>query len=290
MKPTFALKDGRPVHISDIPDDERGLKCGCICSACGRRLMAKKGNKNAHHFAHYNGGECSLETIIHNTAKSIIMEAGEILIPATRYKYKEVINYYVPRQVIPLTNIQDEKCVGNIQPDIVCYFKGKPLLIEVYVTHKVDNKKLQKIKAKNVSAIEIDLSDIGYDTDLKELKQLVLYETSNRKWLNNERINVIHNRLLSSCDIKPITSITHQEGIDMDVISYVETMVKNNWKRTDLPLKEKVTKYVFDCPLNKGCLKGRSAANLIKDCKKCEYIIHIDYHENTVACNGRRKR
>ena len=37
---TFALKDGVPAYIDDV---EAGLKCNCVCPACGEPLVAKKG-------------------------------------------------------------------------------------------------------------------------------------------------------------------------------------------------------------------------------------------------------
>ena len=36
----YALRDNSIVSISDV---ESGLKCGCVCPACGERLVAKKG-------------------------------------------------------------------------------------------------------------------------------------------------------------------------------------------------------------------------------------------------------
>ena len=41
LKMTYALKDGVITHISKV---ESGLACGCVCPACGEKLIAKKGN------------------------------------------------------------------------------------------------------------------------------------------------------------------------------------------------------------------------------------------------------
>lgn len=51
------IETGEVVSIDDVPS---GLKCNCICPNCNVRLIAKKGKKNVHHFAHVNGAECSL--------------------------------------------------------------------------------------------------------------------------------------------------------------------------------------------------------------------------------------
>lgn len=52
---TYAQKNEKLVHVSEV---ERGLKCGCVCPACGEVLIARKGNKVVHHFAHKSTIEC----------------------------------------------------------------------------------------------------------------------------------------------------------------------------------------------------------------------------------------
>ena len=50
-----ALKDGAITHVKDV---DSGLKCGCVCPACGEPLVARKGTKIMHHFAHKAGHNC----------------------------------------------------------------------------------------------------------------------------------------------------------------------------------------------------------------------------------------
>lgn len=285
MKPTFALKDGKPVHISDIPDEKRGLKCGCVCSACGHPLQARKGNTNAHHFAHDKGSECSAETVIHQTAKTIIMEAGEIHVPATRYNYKNIVDYYLPDQVIPLSNIHEEKDIGNIQPDIISYYKGKPLLIEIYVTHKVDDDKIQKIKDKGISAIEIDLSGIGYETDIDALRQLVLYDSTNRYWINDEDFNALHNRFLNLLEHKPIFSCTWSGMEKFLVYEYSESSTFSEMLTEEYEYREKVMSFVFDCPIDKQSIEGQSYA-LFTNCMNCKFKYGKNFPNGCVVCAG----
>lgn len=51
----YAIKDGMATSIENV---ESGLKCGCICPSCGEPLVARKGAKRMHHFAHYSGHNC----------------------------------------------------------------------------------------------------------------------------------------------------------------------------------------------------------------------------------------
>lgn len=39
LKLTVALKDG---VITNVEDVQSGIKCGCVCPACGEPLVAKK--------------------------------------------------------------------------------------------------------------------------------------------------------------------------------------------------------------------------------------------------------
>ena len=50
-------KNGKLVDINDVPS---GLECECTCPGCGGKLVAKKGEDTAHHFAHYRIQDCGL--------------------------------------------------------------------------------------------------------------------------------------------------------------------------------------------------------------------------------------
>lgn len=68
---------GEVVSIDDVPS---GLKCNCICPNCHVRLIAKKGKKNVHHFAHVNGAECLLSKKKHlkpNSYREELLEQPE---------------------------------------------------------------------------------------------------------------------------------------------------------------------------------------------------------------------
>lgn len=47
---------GEVVGIDDV--SSRGLNCNCKCAACGGDFIARKGEKNKHHFAHQSNYEC----------------------------------------------------------------------------------------------------------------------------------------------------------------------------------------------------------------------------------------
>lgn len=56
LKNPFGLRDGRIIMIEDIPPTERGLRCNCVCPACGDSFEARLGSVRVHHFAHSGEG------------------------------------------------------------------------------------------------------------------------------------------------------------------------------------------------------------------------------------------
>lgn len=50
-------RDGTIKGIEVVPS---GLACECVCPQCGEKLVAKKGDGLAAHFAHYQAQDCGL--------------------------------------------------------------------------------------------------------------------------------------------------------------------------------------------------------------------------------------
>lgn len=144
----YALKGGEIVSIDDV---ESGLKCGCVCPSCGEQLVAKKGKKMMHHFAHYSGHSCEYgyESSLHLAAKDILSSAKKITIPPVfikfdnSYKKDELI---CEAKEIIIDRVELEKRYDDIIPDIVVYSGGKQLFIEIFVTHSIDDVKLEKLR------------------------------------------------------------------------------------------------------------------------------------------------
>ena len=77
------LKEGKLVSIADA---ERGLKCNCTCTKCGKPLVAKKGEVNAHYFAHSADSDCTGETYEHIMAKMEIKGKKYLFVPDKRVR------------------------------------------------------------------------------------------------------------------------------------------------------------------------------------------------------------
>ena len=253
----YALKDGSIVNISEV---ESGLKCGCICPACSEQLVAKKGKKMKHHFAHYSGKTCSYgyESSLHLAAKDILSKAKKMTIPAVyvhfpdSYKGDELI---CEAKEIEIEDVELEKQFGSIVPDVVVKAGGKSFFVEIYVTHCIDEIKLEKIRKAQISTIEIDLSKKTSAISAEELSELLLRDSREKQWKYNKLAEVYLKRFISIADAKEIVS----RGLAM---------------------------HVDNCPIRARVWKGKPYANYIDDCLYCKYCIA---NGETFLCSGRER-
>lgn len=250
----YALYDNMLIHIDDV---QRGLDCGCICPSCGSKLIARKGSKKIHHFAHYNSEECNncIETSIHMLAKEILSEEMRIKIPAVylsfspeSYKDEQLI---YDEQLVKFDKVYLEKRIDDIIPDVVLELNGSKLLVEIYVTHGVDEQKENKIKEIGISTLLIDLSNQDYEISKEYLKEILLNDTDNKKWIYNKKEREIYNRFKEKA--RPFQDAGNLNG-------------------------------VF-CPQYLHGWKGKSSARL-EDCIYCEYCFSISGEVNCLGYSG----
>ena len=195
VKLSYGLRGGELVHISTVPS---GLDCDCYCAACDAKLMAKKGNEYTHHFAHYKSEDCehAVETALHFAAKKVLEEAAQITLPELIIKDEEVSGVMCGQwstksgsakvcevHIALIESVVLEKSLKNIIPDVIAYINGIPLIIEIAVTHFVDEKKESKIHDHNIASIEIDLSDLARDEGFESIRTIVIDGIDQKKWL-----------------------------------------------------------------------------------------------------------
>lgn len=180
----FGLRDGILYEPSQVPI---GKACGCICPSCNSPLIGRRGSKRPH-FAHAADRGCQggLETAVHMAAKQLIAERMQLFLPAFQILLPEMgiaSEILKPNRLIALDEVRLENAIGNIRPDIIAIESGKEILVEIAVTHFVDQTKKEKIKARGSHAIEIDLSRYKASIDFAALSE-VLFETPKHSyWL-----------------------------------------------------------------------------------------------------------
>ena len=254
----YALKNGELVGVDDV---ESGLKCECVCPACGERLVAKKGTKMMHHFSHYSGHNCEhgYETSLHLAAKEILQRAKRIMLPAVYLNDKNRSEDWLiskPKEII-IDHVDVEFRTNDIIPDIVVHSKNKQLFIEIFVTHRIDEQKLNKIKKASVSTIEIDLSKIE-DISSEQLENILINDIDHKRWAYNSLSEKLYGYLVEISERKP----TIRRGL---------------------------ATHADYCPISARLWRGKPYANVIDDCAYCPFHIDSDGYDEReyIVCSGK---
>lgn len=148
-------------EVVSIESVVSGLACECFCIDCGGELQAKKGKKNAHHFAHHansdvaNSCRWTPESELHQIAKEVIREDKFAMLPIGTINPK--LKEYV------FDEVRSEVRTGKRIPDIVADYRGEAILIEIAVTHFCGPEKIRDFKRSNANVIEFDLSGYKFD-------------------------------------------------------------------------------------------------------------------------------
>lgn len=199
----FGLRDGRVWAPGEVA---KGKGCGCVCPGCGQPLIAKAltSRHRRPHFAHLAVTDCPTgrESGIHKRAKQVILERRELLLPDWNGDLFDRINppraqddegqFHEGRRIewppvrVALRDLEKERSFGGYQPDVVAHDDVGELLIEIRVTHAVDDCKAARVQAHDRRMVEIDLSHMDRDTphDAAAFDEAVLFDVSNRTWIS----------------------------------------------------------------------------------------------------------
>ena len=256
IKLPYGLQDGDLVHISDVPS---GLKCNCVCPGCSAALVARKGSKTQHHFAHHSSATCesATETALHLAAKEILSTQKEIVLPAVCVEFNSNRRpmELSPERKFQIDSVQLETRTGDIVPDLIATIGTKQLLIEIFVTHRVDLHKIDKIRRLGISAVEVDLSNAPRDLSIASIEELVVSSHLNKRWLFNTVVQSKRAELQRSSVQKPIV----HRGLAIHVDS---------------------------CPVNARVWRGKPYANVIDDCSHCGHCIEMSDNQDYIRCIG----
>lgn len=213
-----------------------------------------------HHFAHHTGHNCEYgyESSLHLAAKEIISNAKKFVIPAVYLDFpgsnKESL-LLSPAKEISIDNVKLERRYGDIVPDIVVVSGGKELFVEIFVTHKIDDVKFEKLKKANISTIEIDLSEQDETISTDELSQILLNDNDAKTWKYNALTQKYLKRFYSVADKRNIISRGFALHVDY-------------------------------CPIKSRVWKGKPYANFMDDCLYCDYCISAE-EKYSILCSGR---
>lgn len=249
MNKVFYAYDTKNDKYVDVNEAQKHRFGDYICPDCKEPLIIRKGNKKVWHFSHKKYTYCSSETSLHIATKNIIKESNFIYLPK-----RQCLLNNIEGQTVKIAKVETEVALGNVRPDIVITLDtGEQIGIEIAVTHKVENDKLEKLKNLGLSTIEIDLSNIDSNITLEELKVILLSDNDRRYWIYDSSQKTVDSFILKNTRILDFTP-------------------KNN-------------ELVFHrCPINVRCDKTFKGVARSIDCKHC--IFCYKYENNKAYCLG----
>lgn len=185
LRVPFGLDGDKLFEPSQVPN---GKACGCVCPACKRPLVAKQ-KSSTPHFAHAPGEDCAkaLETAVHLAAKQLIAARRELRLPAVTFfnhwAPKASINIVCAEQVVKLDSVEVEIWLDDMRPDLLVTIGNEKYLVEIAVTHFVDEAKYQKIQTRKIPTIEIDAASLKRNFTFSALEELLFTSTYPATWL-----------------------------------------------------------------------------------------------------------
>jgi hypothetical protein len=179
-------RKGKLISIDEV---ESGLKCESHCLKCQAPLVAKKGTKKEHHFAHYRVAECAgaQMTALHMRIEMLIAKHGYMTFPNVLCSNGEILR---AKETICFERgsvvVEDSSFLSkwHIKPDVSAVVNGSTYLIEIAVTHLVDDDKLRKLIELGLPTLEVRLSveEHGNFSDT-ELESFILDTHLCKNWL-----------------------------------------------------------------------------------------------------------
>ena len=160
-------------------------------------------------------------------------------------------------EFVAVETIEQEKSLGDIKPDLYAEVNGKPVAVEIFVSHAVDNVKFLKIQKHKLTTFEINLSEMLFET--KEDVKKAVYDLKN--------INLIYDEYATERAIENKKNFIDANGV----------------------VKNIVNGCIQQCPMNLK-LNGRQAmfSNVqITICNKCPFG-YILQGEDKIHCIGHK--
>ncbi|MFN0186751.1 MAG: hypothetical protein ACKVQR_23305 [Aquabacterium sp.] len=169
------------------------------------------------------------ETQLHREVKAILERAATIATPTLE----------------EIDEVRLERRLGRIVPDVIAVLGGGQiytqggtlttvdddfdedaedtfslvwpltLLIEVTVTHHIDDEKLQRIRELDVPTLEIDLGTPGGRLTLNGLRELIVKQAVGKRWVHHPNLRAKRRQLEAEIDEHPFTIALRQRLADM---------------------------------------------------------------------------
>jgi len=185
------LADGSLVRVDRLAPRSKPT---LICPVCRKDVHAVRRTGAQLFFRHTTGapGCGGPETNAHIWAKDQLQAARTVWLPPVMSSFPGVDQELKAAQWVTLADVELEPTRGDLRPDLavqVVNSKGKlhELWIEIHVTNPCKPAKIDKIRARSQTTIEIDLSAYRTSHDVAAIRRALL-EGLNRAWLHHKAI------------------------------------------------------------------------------------------------------
>lgn len=294
--------------ISDLPESQRGLKCNCICSGCGKNLVAKMGKKKAHHFAHQSDadskGAICIEASLRLLGKALIakMDTFEVQAgknpeyhkaPLVQANYLGGVKLYdfepFSKHILEFNKVSVDKELDGMTSDVfveAAYGNNQiELNFEICLNHTSSNTRLKKVEDRDITTIEIDLGGLLTENELsiERLAQEIVKPENQRLVYLSDGVKSI---LESEC--------TEHEGgekgkLQQDVSSWLERFKERYQNGSPIAVQNNLSQ-VENIASDVKNRYGRKIyiSNLIPKFPKVPRLInvsHVDVHSGNMILN-----
>lgn len=266
FKIPFGQKNERLVEVSEVLS---GLRCGCICPGCQKALIARKGDVNAHHFAHAHAKDSDLceygsETAIHLMAKQILCEEKVIFAPLTQIEktgldsrgYSHTVSRAVRNKgSLVFDEVVSEKPVGTIIPDILASIDGEPFIVEIAVTHFCEEEKIAVYRKARHNVLEIDLRAFSKKLPTKdELRTYLTEDDSHRTWLSLKTYEDVEKQVEGELQEKIVSANSRYKNTTVTRVQRPKSQLPQQYEKNHHTgrityRKRDASKRWFTCPL-----------------------------------------
>lgn len=218
-------------HLIKIDDAEKGNEYRC--PNCKEIMIVREGKERKKHYAHKNTENCSYETYLHKIAKRRICECfNESAHFMIQYQSKVRCNVDCPlgaKQPCEWNDINDfdlkqyydeceeEKQVDDFRADLLIsnskIKNREPILIEIWVTHRSTEEKLN-------SGLRIIEIHIEYEEDIDQIvdtSSIIQNEVQRKAWgevKQNDKIQFYNFKTISKIPDEEHQSYNHVFWID----------------------------------------------------------------------------
>ena len=179
---------------------EREIKYNCW--GCGQEMIPKKGNVRIHHFCHKpdaNVSNCSFESALHNAFKTKLFNRINDSLKHNKEHKDNKIKIYIAWRCLKcgenhqgnligkLSYGKMENYIGEFKPDISLFRDdgSASVIIEVMVTHEIDEKALKYYDSRDIKIIEFAPKS---EADLNKIDEDILHPVSVNMCLKKETI------------------------------------------------------------------------------------------------------